>query len=241
MYKTIDNSSSGITKYDLPKSLQNSSCACSDCDDYKPYVRFDDKRDLVKGNLALHDEDFSCSNYVYNARSRNPKPFQDPEYVILNQPGLTSSSDFIKTERGYVKPYDSRLIDPRRNMTVELDVPPLESYTAPCNMYDENNYGKPYSTYADINTGQYRYYVDKTDSSPYINPIFTIASDVEHVIFKDPMDSVKPMYVRTPLTKTNQYISDDQMTRDTIGFREDIMERQMAKYNQTRWDSRWFN
>jgi len=53
------------------------------------------------------------------------------------------------------------------------------------------------------------------------------------------MDSVKPMYVRVPLTQTNNYISDDQMTRDAIGFREDIMERQMAKYNQTRWDSRW--
>jgi hypothetical protein len=179
---------------------------------------------------------------VYNARSRNPQPYQVSDYVILNQPGLTSSDDFVRGENGgYTKLYDSRLIDPRRNITTTLDVPPLEGYIHPCNLYDENNYGKPYSTYSDIKTGQYMYYVDKSDTSPYINPVFTISSDVEHVIFKDPMDSVKPMYVRTPLTKTNQYISDDQTTRDTISFREDIMERQMAKYNQTRWDSRWFN
>jgi hypothetical protein len=239
MYKNIDNSTSGITKNDLPKSIQNSSCPCSDCDDCKPYIRFDSTRTLDRGNLALHDEDFSCSNYVYHARSRNPQPYQEANYIVLNEPGIKPSSDFFRSENGYTKSYDSRLIDPRRNLTTILDVPPLESYTCDSHMYDENNYGKPYTTYSDIQTGQYRYYVDQSDANPYINPLFTIASDVEHVIFKDPMDSVKPMYVRTPLTKTNKYISDDQMTRDTIGFREDIMERQMAKYNQTRWDSRW--
>ena len=239
MYKNIDNSTSGITRNELPTNLQNSSCPCSDCEDSKPYIRFDSTRILDRGNLAIHDEDFSCSNYVYTNRTRNPSIYQSPEYIVLNEPGIKPSSDFIHQDNGYVKPYDARLIDTRRNMTTVLDVPPLESYTCEQNMYDENNYGKPYTTYSDIKTGQYRYFVDKTNSSPYINPLFTISSDIEHILFKDPMDSVKPMYRRVPLTQTNHYISDDQMTRDAIGFREDIMERQMAKYNQTRWDSRW--
>lgn len=144
---------------------------------------------------------------------------------------------------------DPRLIDSYRGMRLNLDRPPLDGEVAVGNVvhdeiYDDKykNYGKCYSTYNSINGGQIQYYVDKSISQPYFTPLFTVRSQVENTLFVDPMDNPKPMYPRFPLEEYNWKNfkgEGNSSTYDTIRHREDIMEGQMAKINQKKWEARW--
>jgi hypothetical protein len=62
---------------------------------------------------------------------------------------------------------------------------------------------------------------------------------VDKTIRIDPMDSVKPEYIKTPVTSTLHHVSRDQQTRDALFFREDLMSRQQNLYNRTSWTNRW--
>ena len=143
---------------------------------------------------------------------------------------------------------DPRLVDAPRAMMLNLNVPPIDSTVRLDKIYDSNltNYGKKYSTYSDINTGQIVYYTDKTNEEPYFVPNFVSSASIDSVMYVDPMSSMKPHYYRTPLTVRDNILSDkDKFTYnlswmdDTTEFREDLMSRQMAKMNQNRWSNRW--
>jgi hypothetical protein len=236
------------------------SCPCNSCTEL-----FSDKEVNLnfgkKSNLGIPDCNkrtyFDCTNKVYYKTDKepliNPNYYYGFDRVNLNDRiGLDSSPEFIEIsckkeadncnrEKVYTTPYDGRLIDPRRNITIVLDRPPLEGQVNMNDVYQDKllNYGKNYSSYSDIHSGQILYYIDKTISDPYYNPNFVIRSEVEHVLFQDPMGAIKPQYYRRPFTNTFNNLSNDQQTRDTLFFREDIMARQQAKYNQQRFDARY--
>jgi hypothetical protein len=93
--------------------------------------------------------------------------------------------------------------------------------------------------YDDIKNGQITYYTDSSTDQPFYAPVYTLSSTVDKVIRKDPMDSVKPEYIRTPITSTMNSVSRDQFTKDALSHREDIMSLQQNLYNRTKWTSKW--
>jgi hypothetical protein len=149
------------------------------------------------------------------------------------------------------KRQDPRLMDPIRNSLIKLDRPPFrstffiqsqrypsESYT---DIYEKkyNEYGENYHTYNDIKAGQITYYIDPLIMDPYFSPNFTIDSDIQGVLYRDPMGSLKPTYVRKAVKMPNEKYNPLSSIRDSAVFREDIMASNMAQINQNRWSSRW--
>jgi len=121
--------------------------------------------------------------------------------------------------------HDPRLIDAPRAIRTDLDAPPFSGDIALDSIYDEQyrNYRADlYPSYASIGTGQIAYRMSL--SPPYNDPNFVIPTAVDHILFKDPMGALKPQYNRRPLVKNNNALSNLSSIRDSMGFREDIME-----------------
>jgi len=143
--------------------------------------------------------------------------------------------------RGYFYPNDGRVVDVIRNIPVVLDKPAVSGSVRPNDVssFDNRNYLSEYKSYSDIKNGQITYYTDSSIDQPFNSPVYTISSMVDKVIRKDPMDSVKPEYIKTPISTTLHHISRDQNTRDALSHREDLMSRQQNLYNRTSWTNRW--
>jgi hypothetical protein len=208
---------------------------------------------VIPGNLGLYSGTcplpqnnghlYKLSNYY------EPMPEYKQEIKFLSKMGLTQMPDYkvvnnpLQNELdGYFYPSDSRVIDPVRNIKTILDKP-AEVGSVDMDLvgnFDNSNYGSVYRTYSDIKNGQIAYYVDPSISQPFFAPVYTISSYVDKIIFKDPMDSVKPEYIKTPVTSTlNSTEPCSQTTRDALFFREDLMSRQQNLYNRTSWTNRW--
>ena len=145
--------------------------------------------------------------------------------------------------------------DPRiRNFaigqTIPLDAPPFTGDVKLQDVYSPSltNYGQgtggygQYKSYKDINAGQIQYYTTNELSDPLFKPVFTIESQVTKSVFKDPMDNYTPQYNRVPLTNKNNNISGYQWDRDQIGFREDLISKQLqsGRY-RTDWQMHYNN
>ena len=53
------------------------------------------------------------------------------------------------------------------------------------------------------------------------------------------MGALKPQYDRVPIAYNNYNISDYSFDRDQMGFREDLMSKQMRVMDQQEWKYRW--
>ncbi len=148
---------------------------------------------------------------------------------------------------------DARLFDSLRNSLIKLDRPPYRSTSFQENnrvptedyysIYDKKftDYGKNYKTYSDINTGQITYYNDLSINDAYFRPNFTIPSQIDGVLYRDPMGSIKPVYVRKTVLAPNEKYNPLSSIRDSNVYREDILAGQMSQINQSRWSPRWTN
>lgn len=141
---------------------------------------------------------------------------------------------------------DSRLMSPVHspldfNDKQTLDAPPYTGETPLNKIYDDKltNYGQNYKNYTDINGGQIRYYVDKDLTPVLFDPLFVIKSNVQSEIFQDPMTNTKFQTIRDPVYRDNRDVSDYQVDRDEIGFRENLMHSQMAVMNQRDYNHVW--
>jgi len=143
--------------------------------------------------------------------------------------------------KGYFYPNDGRTIDVIRNIPLILDKPAESGSVAlkDVSTFDNRNYGMKYKSYSDIKNGQITYYTDSSTDQPFYGPVYTLSATVDKVIRKDPMDSVKPEYIRTPISTTMNSVSRDQNTRDALSHREDLMSLQQSLYNRTKWTSHW--
>jgi len=146
---------------------------------------------------------------------------------------------------------DPRLISASHNGQVQtLNLPPITSdVNLNSLLYDSSldNYGQNYKDYSDINTGQYMYYINKSQEDPYFNPNFVRSARVTGVLYKDPMGSLKPEYTRKPLTndhplgpERNNYEGGLSWMQDSLNHREDLLSLQMRKVNRQRYAPRWF-
>jgi hypothetical protein len=145
---------------------------------------------------------------------------------------------------------DPRLISVPHAQSLVLDRPPIQSNIRLSQLTTDkklNNYGQNYSGYSSINAGQIMYYVDKSIQEPFYNPNFSTSTQTYSTLYKDPMDSIKPQYVRKPfssenplLVKRDNYRGGLSWIQDSMDHREDIISRQMSKINRERYESRWY-
>lgn len=228
-------------------------------------------KDKLPNNLSMNgcnDPRNPCSpSFPYNCfdkglynRSEQPALCPKDKLTNINTVGTRYSCGFTEVicptgsnsaceDAPTYMAQDSRLFDLARAQWLKLDRPPLDGEAAVGNVKKDEiystlfgNYGKKYCNYNSINAGQIQYYIDSSIEDAYFNPIFTERANVEHVIFVDPMESVKPQYNRTPIFQYS--ISDhrgegDSYTADSLWFREDIMSRQMRKMNQQKYSARY--
>lgn len=175
--------------------------------------------------------------------SKNLKPMngQDQNVSFLNKLGLTPMTDYHvnKSTGTYVYGWDSRMVD-ARGMRLELDQPAKIGAVDMDDVYkiDNSGYGGVYPTYVAMNNGNISYYVDKSVSQPFFDPVYTLTSNVEKQIFMDPMTNPKPEYTKTVQSTLNSVVN-DQYARDQLSFREELMSRQQNLYNRTSWTNRW--
>lgn len=167
-------------------------------------------------------------------------------YNIINPQAITS-----KFTPGYVKTTcngkpsfgcrnDGRLYDAGRNMWVTLDTVPISVPSEEAAEARQNitNYGKHYNSYQDINAGQITYYIDKSISDPYFNPVFYNKAGVQKMCYVDPMDRISMMYPRTPISSVICKTNDECLSSmtDLSEFREELMAIQMRAQNRQRYE-----
>jgi hypothetical protein len=98
---------------------------------------------------------------------------------------------------------------------------------------------KQYSNFREIKGGQIDYFPNRrTVIDNFREPVFVNNSFIQSRIYRDPMGSIKPEYTRIK-TKNNVDIDQLRTIRDTCEMREDILARQMAKDNRTRYEPKW--
>jgi len=199
--------------------------------------------------------DFSEVNGAHN-------PYAGPNrkgYSYMNRPSAQDyNPDFYQVDcpQGGTVYFaqDARLFDPRRNSLLKLNRPPYSSnfFTTNNDMIPEDYYSiyqpkfdqfgaKVYEGYGDIKTGDINYYISHETEDAYNRPNFTIPSQVQGVLYKDPMGALKPTYVRKVVQKPDGNYNKLSWIRDSAMHREDIMAGQMAQMNQQRWTPRWTN
>lgn len=234
------------------------SCPCNSCPKKQGSIQPRYLNNLGVPNCE-YPESFDCVNRISWACKMNPALSNEgiDDKIINPNFGLVSAPEFYKVggggggdcvSEGYTADWDNRLYDPRRNLHMVLDKAPLQArnrgtYNNPDVYVSEYDAIKPqvYGDYSKINNGQIQYYHDTTIDDPYFSPNFVRRYSVDYVLFKDPMGSIKPEYIRNPLNFTNNNFSKDSFMRDSTLHREDIMERQMRVRNQQRYEPRYYS
>lgn len=203
-----------LTECSIPLQFDSTNMLMYDQNEQPSIFTTPDKYNIMNPNFGLY--------YAPFRKMDCPKA---PQYTVMN------------------REYDPRLYDPIRNINMFLDRPPFQGdltdnrgYQMLENVYNpqyiREGYGRGYSTYADIDAGQNMYYLSEGSvNDAYFDPVFIIRNKTDKVLYRDPMSAIKPQFFRTPFTETLKYISNDQQTRDTLSFREDIMSHQMSKMN----------
>jgi hypothetical protein len=206
--------------------------------------------EVIPGNLGVYSGCCPLPNnngHLYKVSSYyEPMPEYKQGIKFESKLGLTPMPDYKIVDnaiggKGIFYPSDGRVIDAVRDMKLVLDKP-AETGSVDMDLvsnFNNSNYASVYRSYGDIKNGQIGYYVDPAVSQPFIAPVYTLSSYVDKTIFKDPMDSVKPEYIKKPLVNTLYSTSSLQDTRDQLFFREDLMSRQQNLYNRTSWVNRW--
>lgn len=255
-----------IFKYPL------SSCNCYEC---KSQVNNCNIKGIPSNSSIANCNFNTCKLECTNTKSfnYNQLPSQENGYINLNPDiGPILSRDFSKKTCKFKDNHnksigkqetdkyisrDPRLVDQIRGYTMTLDRPPYNSEVPLSETYSKRyiNYGKNYRDYGDIHSGQIMYYYDKSIQQPFFEPVFTIKSNVNSYLYKDPMDNYKPYYTHETTNKFNPMKDsdpknlcnslDEPLTNglsfiyDTNFHREDIISKQMDLTNRTKYTSRW--
>ncbi len=237
--------------------------SCSSCNNDIKNIKNENK----PNNLGI---DYNYIKSVDEIGNYKSLPFEnDIQNPSKSQTGITPynpsvynshlSKDFFpycvkdnqQKDKEYYTSTDPRLRDVVRNGTTQiLDRPPINHTVKLKNVYDENlrNYGKNYTDYSSINGGQILYYNDKSIQNAYFEPNFVDPIQVSGFVYRDPMSTFKPQYIRTPATqqpnpvnntKCSQYKYNLSSITDTVEHRQDLMSKQMSKMNQSRYIPRW--
>lgn len=216
-------------KYTYPQS----SCTCWDCKNNKIEVP-----KMVENNTLIpticNNTYFECDNIYISAQNTEPLIYNNGR-KILNYPNKNRIPPNFQetTHNSMKKTYSS--IDPRlrHGMTGEsliLDRPPTDSSIKLSNIYnnDLENYGKNYKNYQDITAGDHIYYIDNTKDKSIYENVFGTPAKISHIVYKDPMDNIKHIQYREPLSvnERNKILNNTEpclsFITDTDKHRQDI-------------------
>lgn len=204
------------------------------------------------GTLCNNNTLFQQSVYPKNCEYINPN-----KTIFLNEMGIElDNKNYTPVKTDYCKlgfaGNNQLLIDQARAQKLILDRPNFIG-TLPVGdvphdqIYTRNidKYGHDYLNYNTIKGGNVQYYISTDLSQPYFKPNFTIPAVIDSVDKIDPMGNIKPQYNRKQMTEYmwNRCNEDqcDSSTHDMLQFREDLMERQMRKMNQNRYQNKFYN
>jgi hypothetical protein len=211
----------------------------------------------IPSNMSVTNCNFDNTNFTRREFRNNIEPALKSGYYNLNPQSRNYATDIYPIyprtpgcDKTQYAGLDPRLYNNANNDLITLNLPPITSEIYLDQLLTDkslNNYGQNYTSYSDINAGQIMYYIDRSEEDPITLPVFALSADVTGNVYKDPMDSFKPEYIRKPLTCDNpigaptrtDYQGGLSFMEDTLNFREDIISKQMAKQNQMSWNLRW--
>ena len=245
---------------DLIQDYPKSSCNCYNCDQ-----KFYDISEKGKPtNMSVRNCNFSkYYDCVDRKLFKNQiEPNNKHGYKFINPEGISQQYDkrFIGVDPKITSSYDQVVYIPKENdarifssthggEVMALDRPPISSNIREKTIYTDptfKEYGKFYGDYNDIKAGQILYYLDESISNTLYKPIFTNSANVDGILYKDPMGSMKPQYNRTPIkipnlleTKNDNNHGELTWMRDSLETREDLIASQMNRNNQRKYSSRW--
>lgn len=168
----------------------------------------------------------------------------DSAYTYLNQRGVKPSPFFNKIQGEFYpadytsRKADARLIDTNRDYTQVLDTKPIQVYY---DLIKDNisgnselkDYGKNYTSYANVSGGQIQYYIDKELADPFHKPVYAEKTNSVGFTYKDPMDSVKPQFLKQIPNRSFTGLS---WLDDSCSFRDDITSYQQNNHNEQRYE-----
>jgi hypothetical protein len=145
---------------------------------------------------------------------------------------------------------DPRLISVAHSgQVLTLDRPPINGSVDLSKISTDtglDGYGQKYNTYSDINAGDILYYINKSRKDPFYTPLFSTSANVYGTLYRDPMGVIRPQYEREPLKHSDPFNTTKESydgclswIRDSQEHREDILSKNMRKYNEQRWEPRW--
>jgi hypothetical protein len=130
---------------------------------------------------------------------------------------------------------DPRLYSATRTEYLVLDRPPISGNVKLRDIYEKkyDDYGNGFEPYETIKDGQVVYYIDDSTKDMFYEPVYSEPAEIETNLYKNPMGSTLPEYIRKPLINTENpttttptyypyclsYIQDSQ------SFREDLMSK----------------
>jgi hypothetical protein len=201
----------------------------------------DDDSHTFRG--SAHNSNISMLNkHVYNDKTNKT-------YNAINSKNCINS---LCEDTTYLNS-DPRLYNAAAGTWMQLNSPPVQVTNKIDSLTTDSSldfYGQKYKSYADVNSGQILYYIDKDLESAFYKPIFSKKVTDIGFLYKDPMGNIKPEYNHVPSEKYNQ-INGDQCDvtgeyclswmKDSQYHREDLLAKQMWKHNQEKYSARWSN
>lgn len=199
---------------------------------------------MIQANSKYTNSNYSCE-YFKKSSSHQPMNPERSEIYVLNQIGCEIAPDTVEVpnecypkKKGYTYFDDGRVVDMRGMRTV-LDRPAIiatntglyKNFVAPTPDYKLGTY----KDYRKMSNSNIQYYVDTSVAQPFFNPIYTLTSKVDKMVYVSPMDSLQPVYNKIPVTSTLNAVSKDSATRDQLSFRDDLIEKQQSGYLKTSW------
>ena len=179
---------------------------------------------------------FGCRQEPYFV-GLNPKI---PNDILNKDLDLVPAKDFFPKQGGYTSE-DPRLWDSPRGINLVLDRPAVQPKDVQpllnIAIADLPPSQAQYKNYSDITLGNQTYERSTFQEQVYPSPIYTVQSNVEGILFTDPMGSLKPYYLKKPLTQNNSMYSDYTWDQDQLAFREDLISRQSQKQNTQRYSA----
>ena len=235
-----------------------SSCDCYNCDNIN---KINLNESGTPSNLGVTNcqipEGFKCADRALFYKGIEPTKMEgikniNPQVMLEKYApdffNIQCKNDFCCPTSQFIA-NDSRLRNNATGDSITLNIPPIDSSMRLRDIPVSkrlDGYGQNYRTYSDINAGQILYYVDKSIQEPFFSPNFIAPAETSRVVYKDPMDAIKPEYIRKPVFNTNPvgpprdvFEDDLSFLQDTNAHREDIISKQMAVRNQQRWEPRW--
>lgn len=131
--------------------------------------------------------------------------------------------------------HDPRIIEP-----VEYEPNNAEPVTE-SNVYDPrfNGYGTSYRSYTDPTVGQTRFMYDDVDAIR--RPNYITRSKIDHLPYADSYGPMKPgQEFGNPATSDIRGLANDSFLRNSLQFRNEMMERLMRKRNAELWQTRQY-